>query len=453
MLGLFLLVLVITGGSSRFDPVQIAVIRPISAMMLIPAFYYLSIADFRRAALFTLLLGFWLLWSIVQLIPLPPNIWQSLPGRNEVAAIDTLAGLGDIYRPLSLAPFRGWGAVFDTVVPATALLLALAFKLGARPLLLMLLALGLSDAVLGLLQVLGGSQSPLYLYSITNRGFPVGIFANENHSAVFSVLVLLVIARLALGSASAGDPHWLRLGYLPAFILVLLAIIISGSRAGLTLGLAALVLCAFMAWSEIHTAYQKHNRNRGANMKRHVWSIVILACLSLGAGLVALFLFLGRTPAFEDMVSRNNFDDLRWSLWPILQDMMASHWLFGTGFGSFDKVYQIYEPTDLLHRAYVNQAHNDWAQLVIEGGVPAMTFLIILLGWVVGSIRSVWLAGSGNRAIVCFWLGIVSIIGAASVVDYPLRTPMFQASFIWLLLILAGDRSKVARNENHPYRP
>ncbi|MFX5476572.1 hypothetical protein ABTD55_21880, partial [Acinetobacter baumannii] len=86
----------------------------------------------------------------------------------------------DVWRPISLAPFRGLNSLLSLIVPVCALLLAVSMKLNSRVLLTIIAGLGLVNALFGLLQVVGGSRSFLYLYSITNIDTPVGLFANEN---------------------------------------------------------------------------------------------------------------------------------------------------------------------------------------------------------------------------------------------------------------------------------
>ena len=44
--------------------------------------------------------------------------------------------------------------------------------------------------VLGVAQLLGGENSPLRFYQITNRNQPVGFFSNANHFAIMLVAAL-----------------------------------------------------------------------------------------------------------------------------------------------------------------------------------------------------------------------------------------------------------------------
>ena len=439
-LALFLGVVAFVGGSSSPEAVQLAVLRPFAALMLIPALYYLNLAQLRDARFLLVLLSSLTLWMALQLVPLPPAIWQSLPGREAIVALDDAAGLGDMWRPLSFVPTRGWNSLASLVVPGAALLLALATGAKPRDLLILIGGLGVFDALLGLLQTITGRDSVLYLYAITNRGSPVGIFANENHSAVFSAISLLVIARLGATSKALKEVPWLRLAYPPAFVIVLLAVLVSGSRAGLAMTVLALIASGLLVW--LGLAASRSRRRRG---KLEQWLAghprTLLAVFALViAGLLGAFFGLERAPGFEDIFNQNPIEDLRWRLWPVLEQMIGTYWMLGIGFGSFEEFYHIYEPTALLLPSYVNQAHNDWAQLVIEGGLPAFAILTVLVGWISQSLRSLLRADNFALGRLLFWGAVIAILCAASIVDYPLRTPVFQLAAVWLLLVLALER-------------
>ena len=434
---LFALVVAFLGGSSRPDIPQIAVLRPLVALFLIPALYYLSLADLGRAKALVWLTALLLAWMVIQLIPLPPSLWQALPGREVVANLDRVLAIEDTWRPISLVPSRGWNALASLIVPVTALLLALAMRAKARLLLIMIAFFGVVDAVLGLLQVISGRSSFLYYYAITNRGSPVGIFANENHSAVFSAVALLVIAYLGLTSREQRDQAWLRLAYGPLLAVVMLSIIVSGSRAGFAMGSVALAVTCIMAWLTI--SQQEQARKTGT---LQTWllshpKIVLGAFGVVIAVVIGAFVGMDRASGFDDVFNKNAFEDLRWSLFPILRQMAGTYWGLGSGFGSFEEVYHIYEPTSILLPSYVNQAHNDWLQIVIEGGLPALMVLALLLLWIVKSLFG-WIGGVGRDAKQLLMFGFAfAIIAGSSLVDYPLRAPVFQAIAVWLLLALS----------------
>ena len=439
-LGLFAFVVAFLGGSSRPDIGQITPLRPLAALFLIPALYYIRFADLRQAKALVALFALFAIWMLLQLIPVPAAIWHVLPGRDAVVKLDHLLGIEETWRPISMVPSRGWNALASLIVPLAALLLALSMRANTRMLLLLVAGLGLIDAVLGLLQVIAGRSSPLYFYAITNRGSPVGLLANENHSAVFSVVALLVIAYLGLTARGSREGLWLRLAYAPAFLVVLLAVVVSGSRAGVAMGSIALAAVCAMAWQSMSAT--SHNRKTG-NIQTWLSShpkLIFVVFIAVILGLLALFIGLDRSSGFDDAFNKNAFEDLRWSLLPILQQMAGTYWGLGIGFGSFEETYHIFEPTNLLLPQYVNQAHNDWLQLAIEGGLPAVLLLLAALVWVALSLIRKLTAPKRDFSQLLMFAFAFGIIGGASSVDYPLRAPIFQTVSVWLLLSLALSR-------------
>lgn len=442
-IGLFVAALALLGGSSRPDPIQNALLRPLSALVLIPALYHLRLADLRRVKALATLLGLMVAWMIIQLVPLPPALWQGLPGRGVIAELDALAGIEAAWRPLSLAPFRGLNSVLGMLIPVAALLLALSMKLSTRLVLLIIVAVALANATFGLLQVIGGPRSPLYLFAITSRGAPAGIFANENHSAVFSALALLTIVRLSIETSVSHNPGWLRLAAAPAFMFILLAVLVTGSRAGYAATLAAVIAGGAMVFLKSREKVTSTRHHPGGNALHKHSGLLALAFAAVLALVVMMFVWLERTPALQDIMARSSFEDLRWSLWPVIAAMMGDHWLLGTGFGSFDAVYLFYEPVTLLLPRYVNHAHNDFAQLVIEGGLPAMMLFLAMCVWLLSALWTMARQATVPASYLTFWMASIAIIVAASLVDYPMRTPIFQAVFIWLMVSLAREKASV----------
>lgn len=439
-LALFAGVVALLGGSSRPDAAQISILRPTAALFLIPALYYLNGAQLKYARAPLVFLGLLAIWMLLQLVPLPPSWWQALPQREVLVELDRTLGLDEVWRPISWVPSRGWNTLASLIVPIAALLLAAAMRANARMLLLIIAGIGLFDALWGLLQVASGRSDALYLYAITNRGSAVGIFANENHSAVFSAISLLVITRLGSTARQFGEAAWLRLSYPPAFALILLAVLVSGSRAGLAMSfLALLASSAIMALAITQARSKKRAVGPEQWLLGHPRLIVLIFAGAMVA-LISAFFWLERAPGLADALNQNAFEDLRWQILPVLEEMVGRFWLLGIGFGSFDKVYHVYEPTGLLLPQYVNLAHNDWAQFVLEGGAPATALLVIALGWIGISLRALLSPGKGSLASIIFWGSVLAIVSTASLVDYPLRTPIFMMVMAWLALALKYDR-------------
>lgn len=428
------------GGSSRPDAVQIIALRPLAALFLIPALYFITrerLADIRALLIFAVLLS---IWMALQLVPLPPAIWQAFPGREPISAIGDAVGLESIWRPISLVPARTLNALISMVVPVTGLLLAAAF--GVRPiaLLLVIVGLGVVNAGLSFLQILGVGEGLFYLYEFTNRGAPVGIFANENHSAVFGSLCLLIIGYFLTVQRSRFASRKYRVGLAASSLFLLVAALVGGSRAGLLTTFLSLLAIALMFWS-VRAPSRSGKAGRGwvGRILSNKTAVLGISAILL-IGLIAVFWVFRSVPALDQMREIGSFEDFRFLLWEPLGKMVTDFWLLGSGFGSFEMVYHIYEPTELLFSFYVNQAHNDWVQLLIEGGVPAVVLLFALIFWITKKAKRILREDAQGFSKLIFWAAILIVICFASLVDYPLRTPIFQLIAVWLLAAFSREK-------------
>jgi len=99
----------------------------------------------------------------------------------------------------------------------------------------------------------------------------------------------------------------------------------------------------------------------------------------------------------------------------------------GFGLGNWPRAYPQYALFD--DGTYVNQAHNDWVQWAVEGGVPFFLMLFSLAVMAApAAIESIW--GIGLLAV---WLHCL--------VEYPLQQrPAIGAWFFVLLGALAASR-------------
>ena len=103
----------------------------------------------------------------------------------------------------------------------------------------------------------------------------------------------------------------------------------------------------------------------------------------------------------------------------------------GFGLGNWPRAYPHYALVD--DGSYVNEAHNDWVQWAVEGGVPFFAVLLSLAVMAVpAALRSVWGIG-----LLSVWVHCL--------VEYPLQQrPAIGAWFFVLLGVLAARRSRSA---------
>lgn len=438
LLGLLAATVAFAGGASRYDAIQIVPLRTLSSLFFVSSLFFLTKEKVKAERALVVLFGCFALIVVSHLAPLPSFLWRSLPERAEVFQLDAALNLGEIWRPWTLTPVRTWNVFGSLVVPAAGLFLAISLRASSLILLRIVSALGVLNAFFGLLQIATGKAGVFYLYEVTNRGSPVGILANENHAAIFAACSMLVVTLLGLKARQGLAASWERLVYPFAFFLILFVSLVGGSRAGLVAAIGAvLVSMAMLVLSPRHPRW----RPAGDAVRR--WlderpSLILAVPVIIVSLTAASFLALDRSPAFRDILARDNLEDLRWSLWPVIARMLENHLFLGAGYGSFEQGYHIHEPAALLMPSYVNQAHNDWAQFIIEGGVLAGILLVGLLSWLAKRVGTMALHRK-FRVDAVFWMSFFMLIAVASLIDYPLRTPLFQLVMVWLLLAFSRD--------------
>ena len=111
----------LTGGGSRSDIASLAPLRFVAAFAVGAALLFIRKSDLSYIRVPLALLGALALIAVVQLVPLPPETWTALPGREAIAHLDVLVGL-EIWRPISLSPFKTANSLAALVVPLAALL-------------------------------------------------------------------------------------------------------------------------------------------------------------------------------------------------------------------------------------------------------------------------------------------------------------------------------------------
>lgn len=436
----FLVLTFLIGGGSRSDIQSLVLLRPMAVLACGLAILTLRREHLQsRKGLLALAAAAFLLVGI-QLIPLPPEIWSQLPGRELVRRIDVAAGLGDIWRPLTLSPTGTRNALFALFVPLAVLLLGIQLtRAQLTRIALAVLAIGLLSGILGLLQSIGPAQGPLYFYRITNYGAAVGLFSNRNHQAMFLATLFPLLALYASQTARSPDHARFKLWVaLAAGLFLVPLLLVTGSRAGLVLGVVA-IIASLKLYSPPPVS--------GVDRRRHKPRSSGLLWLGIGGGVVALGLLgtlMSRAEALQRIANDDVGEDLRFQVWGPIAELMLRNFPAGTGFGSFPYIYQVQESYGLLIPNYLNHAHNDWLEVALEGGLPGLV-LAGLAGmlFVVAAVRLFRdrQMPAADRQLALTGALIIVVFAAGSVADYPLRTPSIACAAILAALWMTNARA------------
>jgi len=331
--------------------------------------------------------GFWpfvllLLFMGVQLLPLPFELIRLLSPKAAYLyePAQAVAG-GRMPVPLSLHSKATLQELFRFSSYLIFYILTVQLLSDYRRLRKVLLIVAGLAGVIAFLAILQKFSSPDKIYwfrDVPRNAKPFGPWISRNHFAGFMEMII----PLAIVLSMHYRPHItyqiplreriLSLFTLPranlhlllSFGVVLMAasLFASVSRGG--------ILSCIMAMLFLIGLLALLNQGRRS----------LLAMTALALAALLLTTWLGWEPIisrFDRMVNQDGrFFDGRLLIWQDTLPMARDFWLTGAGFGSFQATYPIYNQ-GFGGGAIVDHAHNDFIELITEGGVVA----IILVGW------------------------------------------------------------------------
>lgn len=348
----------------------------------------------------------------LQLVPLPPAVWTPLPGRELAEQALAVAGIAPGWRPLALDP--GAAAVALASLAAPLILLVAAARLQAeeqRRLLFAIVMLALATAVFGVFQRLTGGMTP---YDTEHAGTATGLFANRNHHAAFLACGMVLLP----GLRSTGDGGRGGLLALAAGLILCCGILATTSRAGIALGVLALCVTTLL-WLRPSPR----------------------VILTGGAALLLVALALPSSPALDPVFARFAAlaQDQRIAMAETAWTAARAYFPAGSGWGSFVPVFMGFEDLDTMTDRYVVAAHNDYLQLLLEGGLIGLAIALAAPLALTALAATHW----HSRAPAALWSAwwVVAILLLHSTVDYPLRTDAL-AALLALAFAMLDNRRK-----------
>lgn len=353
--------------------------------------------------------------ALVQLIPLSPGLWRTLPGR-EGMALDYLAlGYPMPWLPLSWAPQKTLQSAFAIIPPVAAMLAVMVVRTHRERWIAGVVIVGaLASVTLGAMQAASpGPEAWVYIYKYTSPG-AVGFFSNRNHMAT----LLLAAIPFAAALFAAGHPQ------LRSRTVAIAMVLLGGG--GLLLILVGLVLngsLAALAMAGPVIAFSALLLPFGWRHRRIILPIAALAFVVSVAVLATSWIGSAAPVSVET-------DSLysRGQIWALTLRAVAANFPLGTGLGTFTGIYALQENPAAITVAWVNHVHNDYLELLLELGVPGLLLMLAFLGWFVLQTIRVW------KSPFATLFGKAATIAAGamlahSIVDYPLRTTALAVLF------------------------
>ena len=403
----------LAGGGGAEGPLQHGLIAALGALLL----FSIASDQFgsrfplpRNANLPALAALALLLIPLGQLIPLPPEVWQNLPGREYALQALQEAGVEGNWRPLSLDPEATKRAAAALLFPIALFLHSLRSSREENlfSLKLFVALAGVSGAI-GALQLAAGHPAWLSFYDGSTPGVASGIFANPNHQSLMMVAAIVACGVLIRSAPrhphrpqSGPQIHQLILwGAIFFFAIMTLA---AGSRAGVMLVALGLPGGSLIALGN------------GSFLR---WTAALLCAVTVLAIVILIY------PETNSLAVRENFRigaDVRYAYLPDILYTLEQYWPNGSGLGTFADVFAPNENLDIAQRGYLNHAHNDLLEWLIETGIPGIVWLgIFATALLVGGYR-LYIDKQRDLGTAAGGILILVLTAAHSLADYPLRT-------------------------------
>jgi O-antigen ligase len=378
-----------------------------------------------------LVLGGILLLAVIQLVPLPPAIWQQLGGRAELVQQMAALGIHPGWHPLTLSPTATERSLLS-VLPGVAICLSvMTMATGSRTRLVVLLCLfAVLSLMLQLAQIASGEGSVLRFYGTAQGTSAGGFYANSNHFACMLAMVIPLSVALLVSTLRARSVGRRTSLAKPAILSLMIGALLigvpdTGSRAGLALGALAVAGSLGLLL-------------RAGLGRRIVYSLI-------GVGVLGLLLVTAY--GLDPVLSRMNQDaatDARWAMHATTLEAARHFGPLGSGLGTFVSAYQAVEHERDMLPEYVNYAHSDYHELLLEAGWPGMALIGIFLGWYLWRSTTTWMRSTASPDALNLARAAsiaIFVVLVHSWVDYPLRNTATLALFgMCCALICRGNR-------------
>lgn len=306
----------------------------------------------------------------------------------------------------------------------------------ARGLAIVLSVYGVAVACFALLQGISSNGKLYWLRQPRMGGWIYGPYVNHNHYA--GLMEMLAPIPLVIALTRMTQPKVRALAGVAAALMVG-TIFLSGSRGGMLAILIELVILAVLL------VQQKRGVRTAVGIG--VFLVVVFGLLTWVGGSELMERIATVAPGHSDLTADVrayiNRDGFR---------MFLKKPVLGWGLGTFPVVYP--EFRTFYTNFFVNEAHNDYLQLLVEMGVLGFaTLLWFVVTIYSGARRKIggWTGDIGGAVPLACVLGLSGIL-VHSVVDFNLQIPANAALFYVMCTVAAAEPFAKPARRRHTVR-
>jgi O-antigen ligase len=343
-------------------------------------------------------------------------------------SVAEIAGLTDIPRTISLEPF--WTKLF--ALHFVALLIFLAALLTfidtakrMRKIVWLITIFGFSFAFFAILQYV---LSPDKIYGIYELQYaqPFGSFVNRHNFAAYMEMTIAVPLGLMFAGAVPKDK---RLLVITAIGLMGIALLLSGSRGGFVALLAEIFFLLILT---------TETRSYGQLALKVGLAVLLLATIIAGA------ILIGGESSLTRIAETATSDDIttnRTHIWSVTLSVIKNHPIFGTGLGGYSAAYTNFDTLNGMAR--VEQAHNDYLQILTDAGLFGLIFAAFFVYKLFQTgLKNAKTAIPFRRGVAVGALAGCFAVLVHSLFDFVLHTTAVTYLFVTLvaLVVVSGNK-------------
>ena len=358
------------------------------------------------------------------------GIFQIIP----FGSLAEIGGVAGIPRTISLDPF--WTKVSALHFLAFFLFLAalLTYVDSAkrfRKMVWLITIFGFAFAFFAILQFV---LSPNKIYGIyeVDYAVPFGSFVNRHNFAAYMEMTIAVPLGLMFADAVQKDR---RLLIVTAIGLMGVALLLSGSRGGFVALLAEIFFLIFLTTK---------TKNYSQLALKVGLAVLLMATIIVGSILIGGETSLTR---FAKTAASEDFFTSRIHIWSVTLDVIKNNLPFGAGLGAYSVAYTPFDSMNGMER--VEQAHNDYLQVVADAGIVGLIIGGFFLYWLFQTGLENAKTSSRFRRGVCIGAlaGCFAIL-VHSLFDFVLHTTAIALLFLTLVGLVVASGRKMSDEEN-----
>ncbi len=376
-------------------------------------------------------------WAVMQIIPVGSSIAGHPAWQVAADALDR-----EVSSTISINPSETVWAILRYLTAAAVLLSVYVLSRSVRNAQIILQTFAIMAALAALYGLLRLSLSldKILWFDEPDSGYLTSGFINRNSAATFFGMGFLVGLGLViqqvrtllqsttgesgretvrkLSDALAG-----KLGFdLVTFVLMLVALLATGSRAGISFTIVAAVFMVLLY------GVRSRARHRSAG-SGSAWVLIIfaIAVLMLGVFELSGARLMGR------LLSQGLESGARFETYAQTSEAIRDYLFLGSGLGTFQDVFTAYRLELSPGRHVWDKAHNDYLELILGLGLPAA--MLVLMSYVSLFFKVTRGFFTRRRDTHCSAIAAAAcvLVGLHSLLDFSLQIQANTLAFAMLL--------------------